>query len=649
MVAFFREVPQELRFLLLVAGALLLLVSPVFRPDLSDPLVADYSRGFEARLAEETSPTLRLEGSWRVTPEGFTVTDGESLLRITPPAEAWKRVEIRLVAPSDTLWRVRVGRGYQNRILPNVRPGDELSFEGDMIPGDPDSDLPVVIGVASANATAGDEALLSRVNVKASLRGSKERPFNLAGFLLLPLLPFAATAFLLYSGRRSLRVSTSIAGALSIGAAVALRLNPQFFDAIPAAIGALFLAGAAGATMKRLRGESEALTLRAARLTEALALAGVLAVAVAMRWDMLLENWGNLLLPDARGYLQIAREGSFYQTAQDHAPWVREPLFPALLRLWLRLAPDTVNSARFCSMLLGLLPIALTWAVGRKLFSPLVGLLAAGVMAATPFLANLSIQVLRDDLLTTLILAVLAAECYLGRCRWWRAVLLGLVGGLLALTRVNFLFLAPLGFLGLAIARRWNPLELALAVALTVLPVIPHLLYNSELMPGRPLYSSDVHLRYYANRDHIGEPGFPATFAQWNADPYAGGLMTSGEFLGLYPTSELVLRSLRGLVTIFAFEYPHGLIFRGNELVMLFGLLGVWGWWLRRREAWIAVPWYLWVMGPVALIATITLDYRLAAPATPIIVWTWAAGVEVALLQLLRVMGVGKTKSLDGQ
>ena len=119
--------------------------------------------------------------------------------------------------------------------------------------------------------------------------------------------------------------------------------------------------------------------------------------------------------------------------------------------------------------------------------------------------------------------------------------------------------------------------------------------------------------------------------------------MTGGQFFGLYTAPELAWRTFRGLIMIFAFEYPHAMLFEGNEIVMAFGLLGIWGWWKYRRTAWVAIPWYLWVMAPVALIATITLDYRLASPATPIILWTWALGVELAVQQFLKAVGVKPT------
>jgi hypothetical protein len=42
-------------------------------------------------------------------------------------------------------------------------------------------------------------------------------------------------------------------------------------------------------------------------------------------------------------------------------------------------------------------------------------------------------------------------------------------------------------------------------------------------------------------------------------------------------------------------------------------------------------------MGPVAMVATITLDYRLAVPATAVILWTWGAGAAIGVEQLRRL------------
>lgn len=61
------------------------------------------------------------------------------------------------------------------------------------------------------------------------------------------------------------------------------------------------------------------------------------------------------------------------------------PLYPLLLYGWLRVAGDSPFATRFLSVIPGLLLVAVIYILGRRLLSRRVGLVAAGLAAASPF------------------------------------------------------------------------------------------------------------------------------------------------------------------------------------------------------------------------------------------------------------------------
>jgi hypothetical protein len=351
-------------------------------------------------------------------------------------------------------------------------------------------------------------------------------------------------------------------------------------------------------------------------------------LAIHFRWEAFLDQCRLPLRPDAAGYLEIARTGSFYSTLQSHAPWVREPLFPALLRAWLGIAPDTASSARFFSFLLGLLVPLATWAVGRRLFGPLVALLAAALVGTNQRWAFESAAVLRTDADTLALLALVAVPLFLGERRWWRAGAFAAAAAALALLRINALFLCLPVLAWEAWRRRWHPMEIALAFLLPLLLTAPHLAFNADYGGhGDPFFSSNVHARYYLNRDMIGQPGFPATYAEWVGNEYAGEHLSTLTMFSHYGPIEVARRFVVGYANLFLWRFPHGTLFHGSELALFVLLLGYVMLLRERRWAKIAAIYALFAL-PVAFIAASRFDERLALPTAPLV--AWAAGLGVA-------------------
>lgn len=598
--------------------------------DWRDPLWQDEAIGVSLRADRMTTGTLMLEGRWESAADGLRPLDAEATLVYTAANGPWAGLDVLLGGRGDGEWLVRVARGGARTTLVGVRVGETREVRGEdssvfRVTGEP---LEIEV---SPRGTPQPDVLLTRLGVRLRAVTPPAAEVNWLGCLYGALLPFAVYAFLVLARRRPAGPAVAIAGLAGILMAWVAAHYPavaglQFGGTIA------FFAGAAVGGMFAIRGmipkgADPARVVRSPLAVEWCVGLAVVGIAVAFRWSAFLDQRYLPLLPDARGYLQIALEGSFYSTAQDHAPWVREPLFPALVRLWMAMVPPTEVALRAGSAVLGLLPVALTWMVGRRLFAPAVGLLAAAAMAANPTLAQQSVQGLRDDLLAALLLGALAVIVYTPRGTWLRPMLLAVLGAALVLTRIGFLYaLVPLLAFE-AWRSRWHPLQALAAVLVIVLPVIPHLAFNARLSGGDWFYSSNVHMAYYLNRAHIGEPGFPATFAEWNADPYVGGTVSLGEFVARHGLLRSAVSLLHGYTNIFLWRYPHGILFGGMEWLMLPGLTGAWVVLRRWRELWYPGAWFLVALFPVAVVAPITLDYRLALPAAPLILWVWGAGV----------------------
>jgi hypothetical protein len=91
------------------------------------------------------------------------------------------------------------------------------------------------------------------------------------------------------------------------------------------------------------------------------------------------------------------------------------PLFFVSFRLWRNMTGDTEFATRTFSVLIGLVAVAATYRLGRELFSPAAGVIAALLLALADNHIDLSQEVRHYSLLVTF--AVLSSLFYV---RWWR-------------------------------------------------------------------------------------------------------------------------------------------------------------------------------------------------------------------------------------
>lgn len=124
-------------------------------------------------------------------------------------------------------------------------------------------------------------------------------------------------------------------------------------------------------------------------------------------------------------------------TANDTHP----PLYHILLHFWGRLVGYELIPLRLFSVLLGVLCLPAVYALGRVTVGPRAGLVAAGLMAVSPFQIYHGQQIRMYSLLTLVVLlAALACFTAWSKGGAWRWALFGLVAAAGLYTHVYFAF-----------------------------------------------------------------------------------------------------------------------------------------------------------------------------------------------------------------
>ncbi len=204
---------------------------------------------------------------------------------------------------------------------------------------------------------------------------------------------------------------------------------------------------------------------------------------------------------DPKSYLDSAREmKGFYEGR------LREPAFVLLTKsaLWLTGGQDIAVSA--VSALASTLLVPATFVLGCLLGGPVIGLLAALIVALDPDLISWSAKGYRDDFFALVtVLFTCACVLWIGRPSRWRAGLVGIAGAVACLTRITALsFVAPaLVFLlfsqGRKEWRRMLPL-VGIAAALTIGLLAPYLI-GCWIRYGDPFYAINWHTGFYLRRE----------------------------------------------------------------------------------------------------------------------------------------------------
>ncbi len=164
--------------------------------------------------------------------------------------------------------------------------------------------------------------------------------------------------------------------------------------------------------------------------------------------DFLFYHEQANLLADGRGWL----EPFDHAFGVDHGSAGHPPLWPLVLAVPSKLGLTSIDAHRATGLLLGGVVVVLVALVARRLAGDRAGLLAGALAAVSPVLVGADGSLLSETLYGIFVLGVVLAALELhARPRPGPAALLGLAGGLAALTRGEGLLLA----LSVAAAALW--------------------------------------------------------------------------------------------------------------------------------------------------------------------------------------------------
>jgi len=262
--------------------------------------------------------------------------------------------------------------------------------------------------------------------------------------------------------------------------------------------------------------------------------------------------------PDAQGYrlfaerMTLVGENGFYSANFS----MREPFFLLVAKAVFHMLGPSDTHLRLLSLFLSLLVIHLVYKLARALFGYELGLLAGLGMSLNVPLVVESGRGLRLELEMVLLLLF----CYVGFVKreiapLHRFLLLGLLGGATVLTRSSYLLGLFLLAVIAAVVHERSLRRIALMGALAVLLMISLLALHQVMIykrHGDPFWDTNMHVRFYANQEFGGTPGFPSREVL-ERDAYAGPKLTYAEYLfRLHTPAEAISGTLRGALKIAA-------------------------------------------------------------------------------------------------
>ncbi len=199
---------------------------------------------------------------------------------------------------------------------------------------------------------------------------------------------------------------------------------------------------------------------------------------------------------DPYTYLQYAREmRSFYAAHR------REPLFPFVTKVFLRLLHQQDVAVSFASAAFSVLAVVATFLLGAYAFSYWVGLGAALALVVEYDVVSWGVDGWRDDAFACAVVLFALAMLRYARAPSSRSgIAVGIVGGLACLTRITSLSFVVPGMIWLYVTgcrpRKARLRELGLGAAVTAALVAPFIV-NCWLVFGDPLYAINVHADIY--------------------------------------------------------------------------------------------------------------------------------------------------------
>lgn len=310
-------------------------------------------------------------------------------------------------------------------------------------------------------------------------------------------------------------------------------------------------------------------------------------------------------------------------------PGQNGPLYFLLLRGWVALAGSGEFSLRYSSLLPGVVSVALTFALGRRLFGRSVGLTGAALVAVSPYLVWYGQEAKMYALLTTLALLSLYAlhRATCGRARWWVVVVIAT-----SLAMYNHILAALLIPLQMALLLIWRPagrrawLGAAAAFAALTLPYLPLLAWQlpMALAPaetGYPFMPLQTMLTVLLN-------GYSVGLVPWGSTavlvPFALLML-----VGAVTQAQVPKRQRNATALLVWLLLPVVLVFAISLIRPLF---------TDRYLIWVAPAFYLLVALGIAGLARSDFMHALLSHLGSIP--RWSGAVLLAMLLVLDVQGV---------
>jgi hypothetical protein len=330
-------------------------------------------------------------------------------------------------------------------------------------------------------------------------------------------------------------------------------------------------------------------------------------LAIGARWDLLVRVRYDFLLPDAQGYLYIARsfeekaarfEGTrdlpllkdLYASGFDGQTSLttvffagghngREPLWSAAIALVAQVLGFSAFHTRLTSIAFAVGVASLACAVGWRRLNPLIGVGAGLIVAASvPHIGN-NVHGLREELVTVAILsAVFVLTSPRPRIvptleidqwrrlgwpeRWpiagvtlprWRVATASLACAGIILTRADMIVTVAILLGTLAIAYRWG-WRTSLPMGSTIVVLVAPMYLGYWFTHGDPFWPGTYGATVNRNLefpDRMGTPGFPSA-AEYAANWAAGPLISPFTyFFGYHSGAQFISYSVAGVERIF--------------------------------------------------------------------------------------------------
>jgi 4-amino-4-deoxy-L-arabinose transferase-like glycosyltransferase len=346
-----------------------------------------------------------------------------------------------------------------------------------------------------------------------------------------------------------------------------------------------------------------------------------------------------------------------------HASAWKVPIYPAWVGFWYDVLGSNASRVEAVQALLAPLTVALSWALARRLFTPVVAIWTAYVVAIFPlgwqYIGLLYPEALAIPITLVILLLILGREPTVRR-----AIAAGAVIGIGMLVRPNMFILLAVAATAWIVATGWRRgLGLAaLATGLAVLVVLPWTIRNTltDSIGFIPLSVQDGAVYGTFNAEAASDPRFPYA---WRAQPHplpsvftgppvsdsevrSKTLAAGRDYIKDHPTSVISAFYWNGIRRFWDLQKPSLVTFQvpfqgGTKTVTLAGIwmyyvllpLAAFGLWLVRRRRDVILPMAMLALTS-SIVFTVDASTRYRAPLEPLIAMFAVAGAAALVAKV---------------